>query len=251
MAAPTTQAKPVSLTDDEVRRFHEQGYLGPYAAFTEQEMAELRPRVEQVLASDPPDHDTRVHNRHLDTVLVHELATTPAVLERMKAVMGEDLLLWRTNFFVKEPGAKEIPWHQDMNYWPIEPAVVISAWMAIDPATKENSCPQLIPGTHRKVIPHVKAGDEMVFKAQADGKRIDTSQAIDIEMKPGEFFLFNERTLHHSEPNRSDKRRIGLAIRVVPPIVRFLDYDSPNHGAVVISGRDTMGFNRRAEPVQA
>ena len=240
------------LTDDQVQQFHDQGVLGPFAAFSEQEMADdLRPQVEQVLDSDPPDHDKRVHNRHLDAPVIHRIATAAPVLERMISIMGENLLLWRTNFFAKEPGGKEIPWHQDFNYWPIEPPVVISAWMAIDPVTVENSCPQIVPGTHRKVIPHVKAGDEMQFAEQADGTRIDTRDKIDMVLKPGEFFLFNERTLHHSEPNRSNMRRIGLAIRVVPPIVRFLNYDAPNHGAVVIHGEDTMRFNRHAQPPQA
>ena len=50
---------------------------------------------------------------YLDCPLIHELATHPAVVKRMAALYGPDLLLWRTNFFVKEPGAKEIPWHQD------------------------------------------------------------------------------------------------------------------------------------------
>jgi ectoine hydroxylase-related dioxygenase (phytanoyl-CoA dioxygenase family) len=40
-----------------------------------------------------------------------------------------------TNFFVKEPVAKEIPWHQDFNYWPLEPPIIVSAWIAIDPST--------------------------------------------------------------------------------------------------------------------
>ena len=78
----------------------------------------------------------------------------------MAALYGPDLLLWRTNFFVKEPGAKEIPWHlfvvrkaldtlvgdnkrkssslalrQDRNYWPLEPPIIISAWIAVDAAT--------------------------------------------------------------------------------------------------------------------
>ena len=51
---------------------------------------------------------------------------TLAIVERMVALYGPDLLLWRTNFFVKNRGSKAIPWHQDFHYWPLEPPVIIS-----------------------------------------------------------------------------------------------------------------------------
>lgn len=231
-----------------VRSFHEQGYVPPFRAFGEDEMDELREQVIDVLATPPADHTDAVHNRHLDSAVVHRLATAAPVLDAMRALLGPDLLLWRTNFFAKEPGAKEIPWHQDVNYWPIEPAVVVSAWLAIDPATRRTSCVQLIPGTHRKVLPHVKAGPEMWFQEMADPAQVNPSAAVDMEVGPGEVFLFNERMLHHSDPNRSGRRRIGLAIRVVPPITRVLRYDSPAHGVVLVSGEDRMGFNRHVQP---
>ena len=101
------------LSGEEMERFRRQGYLGPYALCSPDEMRGMQPAIERVLETDAPDHGVREHNRHLDCPLIHELATHPAVVKRMAALYGPDLLLWRTNFFVKEPGAKEIPWHQD------------------------------------------------------------------------------------------------------------------------------------------
>ena len=148
------------LSGEEMERFRRQGYLGPYALCSPDEMRGMQPAIERVLETDAPDHGVRAHNRHLDCPLIHELATHPAVVKRMAALYGPDLLLWRTNFFVKEPGAKEIPWHlfvvrkaldtlfgdnkrkssslalrQDRNYWPLEPPIIISAWIAVDAAT--------------------------------------------------------------------------------------------------------------------
>ena len=99
-------------------------------------MAALRPAIEQVLATVPA-HGNRAHNRHLDSRAVYDLATEPAIVERMACLYGPDLLLWRTNFFVKNCGSKAIPWHQDFNYWPLEPPVIISAF-AVDPSTRQN-----------------------------------------------------------------------------------------------------------------
>ena len=234
-----------ALTTEEREQFWRDGYLGPYTLCAPDEMLAMQPKIETVLETAPPDHQQYGHNRHLDAPIIHDLATHPTIVGRMAALYGPDLLLWRTNFFIKEPGAKEIPWHQDFNYWPVEPPIILFAWIAVDPATLENSCLQIVPGSHRKVIPHVKATPDMAFGQMGDLGYIDTSTVVNLEMQPGEFVLFNERTLHHSDANRSDKRRIGLAVRVILPIVKVFDWDAPEHRLVVIHGDDPVQFNRR------
>ena len=84
----------------------------------------------------------------------------------------------------------------------------------------------------------------MAFPEMGDLNFIDAKDAVNLEMQPCEFVLFNERTLHHSEPNRSDRRRIGLAVRVIIPIVKVLKWDSPNHTLMIINGEDRLGFNK-------
>jgi hypothetical protein len=237
---------PAALSAAEVERFRRDGYLGPYSLCSPDEMAALRPAIERVLDTDPPASHNRVHNRHLDSRAVYDLATDPAIVARMVALYGPDLLLWRTNFFVKNRGSKAIPWHQDFHYWPLEPPVIISAWIAVDPSTRQNGNLQVIPGSHRTIVPHVEATPDMQFKVMADAGYYDPGDLTDLEMQPGEFILFNERTLHHSEPNLSDLRRIGLAVRAIIPIVKVLEYDSPDHALQVIHGTDTMGLNHLA-----
>lgn len=236
------------LSTAEIESFKADGFLGPYPMMSPGEMADLTPVIEAILDSTPRGHQNRKHNRHLDCPLIFDLASNPAIVNRMTALYGPDLLLWRTNFFVKDPGAKRIPWHQDFNYWPLEPPVIVSAWIAIDPATVENSCLQVLPGSHRKVIPHIKAGADMFFNEMGDDRYYDPDRAVNLEMAPGEFILFNERTLHHSHPNQSDKRRIGLAVRVILPFVSVLKWDSPDHLLHLLAGSDRMGFNRMGDP---
>ena len=238
-----------ALSTEEMDQFRTQGFLGPFALCSPEEMGARRPAIEAVLESEPPDHRQKVHNRHLDQRLIWDLATDAEIIGRMQCIYGDDLLMWRTNFFVKEPGAKEIPWHQDHNYWPLEPPIIASAWIAIDESTVENRCLQGMPGAHRRTLPQVRATADMGFAEMGDLDYLDLSQAVDLEMRPGEFILFNERTVHHSESNRSQKRRIGLAVRVVVPIVSVLKYDAPEHALVQISGRDPMGFNKVVDPL--
>jgi ectoine hydroxylase-related dioxygenase (phytanoyl-CoA dioxygenase family) len=110
--------------------------------------------------------------------------------------------------------------------------------------TRDNACLQVIPGSHRKLLPHIKATPDMAFLEMADPEYVDESLAIDIELEPGQFILFNERLLHHSEVNRSSLPRCGLSIRLIPPIVRVLQYDAQNHVLPIVSGQDKMRFNQ-------
>jgi ectoine hydroxylase-related dioxygenase (phytanoyl-CoA dioxygenase family) len=244
-----TTEVPTALTEEETMRFRTQGYLGPYQMCSPEEMADLRPAIVDVVQDETiKQRNWREHNRHLDSRVVYDLATHPEILSKMVSLYGPDLLLWRTNFFVKYPGDKAVPWHQDANYWPLEPPIIITAWIAVDPSTKENGNIQIIPGSHRKTIPHVKATPEVQFKQMADDGYYDPNDLIDLEMQPGEFILFNERTLHHSKANLSDKRRIGLAVRAIIPQVGVLKYDRHGHALHLIHGKDTMGFNKIIDP---
>lgn len=238
------------LGRDEIDHFHREGFLGPYMLCTPREMDDLRAQLEQ---RGITDESYRAHqSRHLDQRLVYDLCVHPAVIERIACLIGPDLTLWRSNFFNKEPGDKEIPWHQDINYWPIEPALNISAWLAIDAVTAENSCVQVIPGSHRTMVPHIPATKDQKFKEQADPAYIDTSKAVNMELKPGEFFLFTERLLHHSEPNRSNKRRLGLSVRVTMPFVKVESEQLfKGHGVILVRGVDHYGFNHMVSPPQA
>ena len=178
---------------------------------------------------------------------MYELCTHAAILDRVACLLGPDLVLWQSNFFMKEPGSKEIPWHQDLAFWPIEPPLNVSAWVAIDAATAENSCVQLLPGSHRQVVPHIDAESHHAFPRQADPAYIDAEKPIKMELQPGEFFLFTERLLHHSSANHSQKRRMGIAVRLTTPIVRCYH----QHPMIIVRGEDRFKFNQTTQPPPA
>jgi len=249
--AIATLTKP-ALSPAEVLFFHEEGYLGPFAAVSQEEMAEIRQHIDtQVINSPGPNPNTTLQSRHMDSRVVFDLANSPAIIDRMECLYGSDLILWATNFFNKEPGGKEIPWHQDQNYWPLEPIINISAWIAIDDVKIDNSCVQILPKSHKHVVPHIPAKDGMAFGEEADEKYFKKDNLINMELKPGQFFLFNEKLLHHSEPNRSTRRRMGMSMRVTLPIVRIKQDGPPlhpGHAGILLRGEDFMGFNRLQEP---
>lgn len=238
------------MTAQEVRDFQEKGYSGPHTLCSPQEMGEVLERLNRdVFEGDGGIFSSKFQSRHLDSSLVWQLCSHPSIVLRMQSLFGPDLVLWRSHFFDKQPGGLEVPWHQDLNYWPIEPVINISAWVAITEAVVENSCVQIIPGSHRTIVPHIPATDKQAFGEQADPSRIDTSKAIPMILKPGQFFLFTERLLHYSAPNTSTKRRLGLAVRVTVPFVR-VEHDKlfKGHKCIQLAGNDPMGFNEMIQP---
>lgn len=242
-----------ALSSAEALFFHQNGFGGPFTMCDENEMARVRAAAEDELRGN----ETEVLARHIHSRLVWQLCAHPAMVSRVSGLLGRDLLVWSSVLFVKPPGAKGIPWHQDIAYWHLEPGITVSAWLAIDPARVENSCVQVIPGSHKTVLPRIKA-DGWAFRKMADPSLFDTTKAVNMELSPGQFFLFNERVLHGSPPNSSTSRRLGLSVRYTVPFVR-VDYDGFNmyrehddlKKVVLVSGEDTMKFNPAAPPPEA
>lgn len=251
-AAMTTETAALALSAEEIEKFRAQGYVGPFTAFEPHEMetvlATLRDRV---LPTPTPYCPFGLRVRHLDSKTVYGLCAAPAIVERMASLYGPDLVLWNSNLFNKPPARpdllEEYPWHQDHYNWNMEPVINISAWLAITPATEENGCVEIIPGSHRQIIPPMVDTDPAMSLRfggiASDPSYVDATKKVSLVLKPGQFFLFNERLLHHSSPNRTDQHRLGLAVRVTVPIAKV----SEPFPCVLLRGEDRMGFNRYVE----
>jgi len=251
-----------ALSAEEVRLFDAQGFVGPFTMCSPEEMAGIRERVEnEVLQRTPPVSPDARKDRYLDSRLIYDLCTHPAIRERMQSLYGPDLLLFASSLFVKEPNYPEFPWHCDGPYWPMQPRVGVTAWLSIDEATLENGCVSLIPGSHKVDAPHApfgydrwsdlkrRMGKTVIQGRKADVSRLDTNTSVDMAVKPGQFFLFTHETVHRARANRTNGRRTGLAIRVTVPLVRLRHDDIyPGHKAVLIAGEDRYGWNELAPP---
>ncbi|HYD71505.1 MAG TPA: phytanoyl-CoA dioxygenase family protein, partial [Candidatus Binatia bacterium] len=226
-------------------------YLAPLHLCAPEEMAPLRAHIEtEVLPRKSAIASCGFRkSRHLDDALVFQLASHPALLDAVQPLLGGNLVLWRTQFFVKNPGDREIPWHHDGNFLKLDPMVNVSAWIAIDAADEANSCLQVIPRSHRHTIGHVPAPEGMEFNEMADPAAFDVTESVDVPLQPGQFMLFSDRILHHSNANKSDRRRLGLAVRFTHTGVRIdLHKTNPGQYGIVVRGRDELGVNQYAEP---
>jgi hypothetical protein len=241
--------KQFSLTPSEVEQFRKQGFLGPFAAFAPEEMEDIRKVIYERVLPTPTPYDTYGRARYTDSETIWRLCSAPAIVDRMASIYGPDLLLWACSFFHKPPArGVEYPWHQDVTHWFLEPSISLSAWIALTPATVENGCVEVIPGSHKRLLPTVKTADSRYdsrFDGQAaDPAAVDERNKVPLVMKPGEFFLFNERTVHRSGSNQSREVRFGISARVTLPMVKSY-HPWP---CVMLRGKDSLGFNTYVEP---
>lgn len=270
--------------------FEKQGFIGPFklwepevmsAWWKEQRRALLDPKnTERAVFNNPANYD-----RHLDIPGLSKIVSEPAIARRFQALIGPDVLCWRTEFFPKNPGDSGTGWHQVETYSigeaakgmleaPERPEGVpmeLTAWVAFTEATRENGCLKLIPGSHKTWRYDEKAkmkwdgnrAENTFFGYNYDSLKLDkqwnpdAEQVAHVQMQPGEFIIFTARCIHGSNPNTSRKQRMGFSIRVVPTFVRVYSgmtefdefghhFDLARHGCVLVAGQDEYGHNRVA-----
>jgi hypothetical protein len=243
--------KDYALTAQEIEQYKTEGYVGPFDALEKEEAEKFCKVIYQNIlpTTTPysPDKPTRV--RHLDSKTIVNLCSNPSILGRISSLLGSDLVLWYSNLFDKPPSTldkvEKYPWHQDSNYNFLEPTVAVSAWLALTPATEENGCVELIPGSHKSSIPLIKNDDPKYSKwfygKAADPSYYDETKKIPMILKPGQFFLFDLHTLHRSNENLTKQRRLGLTIRITKTSVKMLHHDWP---CILIKGSDQFKKNK-------
>jgi ectoine hydroxylase-related dioxygenase (phytanoyl-CoA dioxygenase family) len=97
----------------------------------------------------------------------------------------------------------------------------MTAWVALTPSMPQNGCMRVIPGTHQRQVPHADtfAQSNLLSRGQEIAVSVDAAQAVDVVLQPGQMSLHHVLIFHGSEPNGSDMRRVGFAIRYVPTSV--------------------------------
>ena len=213
-----------AISAEAVRQFNDQGYYAPIRALTSDGAANLRSLLEAFEAINSGLTGGLRNKPHLLFTWLDELVRHPGVLDAVEQVIGPDILVWGSSFFIKEPrNPSFVSWHQDSTYWGLERPDIVTAWLALSESTHENGAMRVIPGSHKlDQAPHrdTFAADNLLSRGQEIMVEVDVSKAVELPLQPGEMSLHHVRLIHGSEPNPSTKRRIGFAIRYVPTYVR-------------------------------
>jgi non-haem Fe2+, alpha-ketoglutarate-dependent halogenase len=235
---------PKILTDDAVAQFWRDGFHFPLRVLSRAEAQHYRGQLEaQERHQGGPLQSNRRHKVHLLFRWANELVRKPALLDAIEDLIGPNILCWSTNFFIKEPETPAfVSWHQDATYWGLEPDDVVTAWLALSDAPIESGAMKFLPGSHRKSFRHVDTfhQDNLLSRGQEIELAVDDAQGVFVPLEAGEISLHHVKLVHGSAPNTTRDRRIGLAIRYIPPHVRQLKV---RDSVTLVRGTDTHGFH--------
>jgi non-haem Fe2+, alpha-ketoglutarate-dependent halogenase len=239
---------PRALSDDQVARFHEDGYLCPVPVLSPAHVREYRARLEAFEASQGRSLARLPGQLRAKTHLLFpwlaDLVRYPAVLAAVEDLIGPDLLVYHLTMWIKEPGDDAfVSWHQDGTYFGLEPADRhVTAWVALTDSTEETGCVTALPGSHRLgQLPHTahRAAANLLSNGQQVEMAVDPSRVKPLVMRAGEFSLHHTHLLHSSAPNRGGDRRIGVGISYIPTLVRHAG--THRLTASLVHGRDEHG----------
>ena len=231
-----------SLTKDQTVFYDRNGYLAPVPAIGGDMARNTLSKIESFEANhgELPQKGLKAH---LYLPWMEDVVRHPQILDAVESIIGPDILCWSSRFFIKNPGEKGfVSWHQDVTYWGLDVSEnILTAWIAFTPATKANGVMKVIPGTHKKVVEHREgAASNMLLRGQEVAVEVNEKNAAFMELAAGEMSLHHGLIFHGSDNNHSDSRRVGFAVRYMPPRVKPLD-GLPRDSAMLVRGEDHYG----------
>ena len=246
------------LTEAQIDTYHEKGYVVPDYRLPEETLKEIRRDHDRLLARHPEFRD------NCSVLLSYDLsflnyARNSRILDMAAQLIGDDICLWNMSFFAKPPlNGKKTPYHQDGEYWPIQPLSTCTVWIAIDAATIENGCLRYIPGSHKanRLMAHdVKDDPSYTLNRELVREEYDESQAENLILPAGCMAFHDVYIAHGSEQNHSPHPRRGMTLRLMPTSSVYDrdlakerhaergGVDMSRHSIFLLRGRDVSGKN--------
>jgi hypothetical protein len=233
------------LSSKEVARFRRDGFLSPLPLLSEAERAECLAGVARFEAfiGEPINASDELKWRTMPYLILPwaaALAHDPRILDVIEALIGPNMLVYTSTFFIKEAHSPTIAaWHQDSTYYGIEPKDEVCAWIALTEASHEAGCmeclsvagaPRQLRHAARIVKNSVNRGAQMIVEP------FDDSAPVGMPLRAGEFSLHHGLCVHRSGPNLAGHRRLGLGLNFIPPHVKPVGSVRP--AAMLVRGTD-------------
>lgn len=201
--------------------YQAQGFLSPIRVMSAERAGQLADKVASIYDTYGDEAKGLLgSNAHFVFPELFDLVNDPTILDHVEDVLGPDILCWSSSFFSKPANDPSfVTWHQDATYWGLEPADIITAWIALTPSTPQSGCMRMAPGSHSEgQLGHSDTykADNLLSRGQALDVAVDEEQAVDIVLQPGEMSLHHVLVVHGSEPNRTALPRHGFVIRYIP-----------------------------------
>ena len=212
------------LNKEQIRQFEEDGYIVCKALFDKDEIELLR-----YTAHTDRELDKHSFSRadgeggkvrlslwnHPGDNIYGMFARSERMVNKAEELLGDEVYHYHSKMILKDPkigGAWA--WHQDYGYWYQNGLIypdLVSVFIAVDKATRENGCLQVIKGSHHMGrIDHILTGDQAGADMERVNACLDRMELVYCEMEPGDAIFFHSNLLHRSDQNTSDNSRWSM-----------------------------------------
>jgi hypothetical protein len=212
------------LNDDEIARYHRDGFVLARGFFDRREIDLLRRAAREDRALD--DHAFgRADGQggvvrlslwnHPGDGIYGMFARCRSIVDSCEKLLGGEVYHYHSKMVMKDPQlGGSWTWHQDYGYWYQNGVLfpdLVSVFIAVHPATRENGCLQVLRGSHLcGRLDHVLTGEQAGADAERVAEIARRLELVHVEMEPGDALFFHCNLLHRSDRNRSAMPRWSL-----------------------------------------
>ncbi len=229
----------MKLTEEQWQTYEEEGYLKLGKILTGDELLSLSQRINEIMAGQANiDYERlmmqreagegyeqssqtlgfkgstlnyrKIENLEVDSLFLSYIQN-PLFCHIAEKVYSKKYIRCFRAMFMNKPAhhGSVLPFHQD-RWTDLDRDPLVTVWTALDPATIENGCIKIVPGTHKHLInPDHHSG--FLTKEQAD-QLLERKKPVYLEMEKGEAVLLHNWTVHGSEGNTSDNSRRAFSV---------------------------------------
>ncbi|MEQ9409016.1 MAG: phytanoyl-CoA dioxygenase family protein [Fuerstiella sp.] len=156
--------------------------------------------------------DLVVRNDLSEHTVYGAIVRAQPLVEAVEYLLDDEVYHYHHKMILKEPRVGGAwTWHQDYGYWYNNGCLfpdMASCMIAVDQATQENGCLQVIKGSHRMGrVDHLRRGDQTGADEERIAAALERLELVHVELSPGSAVIFHGNTLHRSDQNRSDNPR--------------------------------------------
>jgi non-haem Fe2+, alpha-ketoglutarate-dependent halogenase len=243
-----------ALTQEQVDSYRYNGFLSPFPVLSPDETAACLAglqRFESFIGSPVPKADMHWRSlTHACLPFYADLVRNPKILDVVESLIGPDILVWTSTFFIKEASSPTFAaWHQDSTYFGLDPYEQVTAWVALTDASEDAGCIEVLSAHGKpRQMRHVpkKLANSINRTGQTITEPLDDASASAMPLEAGQFSLHHTLCVHRSAPNNTPHRRIGLGINYIPTHVHTTG--AKRMPAMLVRGSDRYGHFDLYEP---
>ncbi len=232
---------PITVAQELARSYANDGFVGLGPVLEIVDVFALRAAIDDLPAATPSAYGRIVHDPWRTSEAF--AARVPIIAAHTRALLdGAPLVLFQDHLIAKDPGAsRAIHWHQDFAYWPLDAALGVTVWVALDDADLDNGCLRYAPGTHHGG--ECAAADFVEGAAiakRAGLPRLDPARAEELAVAApvpaGAALAHDPLVWHMSPPNPSARPRRAWSLSFIAPEVRWDPDHAPHPFVRTIGG---------------